>query len=70
MDDPDLVLLVDAEADGLPNTQLFGIGFGQNGSTSNIGACTSPLACAAAAFSSMFCPTPSATSSADETPRQ
>ena len=23
-----------------PNTQLFGIGFGQNGSTSNIGTCS------------------------------
>src|SRR5262245_54105245 len=39
-----------------PNTQLFGIGFGQNGSTSNFGTITLPLVCAIASCSIMCWP--------------
>ena len=52
----------------MPKTQLLGIGFGQNGSTSNRGAITLPFDCAASAFSSSPCPMPSATSSASNAP--
>src|SRR6266545_6972471 len=47
-----------------PSTQWFGSGFGHNGSTSNLGACTLPLVCAAAVFSSIASPTASVASSA------
>src|SRR5262245_44080540 len=48
----------------LPSSQWFGSGFGQNGSTSNRGACVALLACACAAFSRTDCPTPNAVKTA------
>ena len=43
-----------------PMSQWFGNGFGQNGSTSNMGACRA-CACATPGFSSTASPIPSAT---------
>ena len=40
VNDPDVVLCIDRNADRLPSTQWFGNGFGHSGSTSNRGACT------------------------------
>src|SRR5919106_1522773 len=48
----------------IPRTQFLGIGFGQNGSTSNCGAMAEFFAWAAAVSSRRICPTPSAPSSA------
>ena len=63
MNDPDVVLLVDADADDEPITQWFGSGFGHIGSTSNRGACA-PAAAARARLSRTADPAPSAARSA------
>ncbi len=58
MNDPDMVLLVDPDADRHAEQPAWN-GFGQNGSTSNTGPWTVER-CASALFCSTAWPTPSA----------